>query len=167
MLFLYLVPSHAQDTIYWNMQSPLNWSNFKASPEKDSIGSARATTGVALKFRFQEQDNKWTYQYEVYSYFYPKLSWYKPQDINYYLLAHEQTHFDISELYARKIKKELAKLIPSEKVGEQAEQIYHKMQALHNSTQQKYDRQTKHSLNVESELEWQTKIRDSLKLYHD
>lgn len=167
--FLCVASSYAQDTIYWDKQRPLAWEDFKGKPEVSDLESAQAATGVALAFRFREnlEDNTWEHEYDVHSYFLSDLSWYKRNDINYYLLEHEQTHFNISELFARKLKKELSALIASESVGELAEQTYLKMQKEHAAFQNKYDRETKHSLNVERELEWQKQIRDSLKIYHD
>lgn len=169
MTLLSAFPVLAQDTIYWENSKPLDWKDFQGKPKRNAIGSAEAATGVALKFRYQEDAETaiWTYEYQVQSYFLTKKSWSKAQDRNSYLLAHEQNHFDISELYARKLKRELSKLTPSEKLGEDAKEIYHRMQVLHASTQSKYDRETKHSLNINEELEWQEKIRDSLKQYHD
>lgn len=168
-LFLCVAPSHAQDTIYWNKQCPLTWEDFHGKPDSTDAESAQAATGVALAFRFREnlEDKTWEHQYEVTSYFLSDLSWYKRQDINYYLLEHEQTHFNISELYARKLKKELSELIASDSVGEEAERVYHTIQKQHASLQNIYDRESKHSLNVERELEWQKKIQDSLNIYHD
>jgi len=159
----------AQDTIYWSPERPLAWEDFIAVPEKGATESAQAATGVALEFQYRETDQKgkWEYQYKVYSYFLPYLSWKKPQDINYYLLEHEQTHFHISELLARKLKEELSKMIADENVGVEAERIYNKMQKDHAALQNKYDQDTKNSLEIDQQLEWQQKIQDSLKQYED
>lgn len=167
--FLCVAPSHAQDTIYWDAQRPLAWEDFHGKPDATDLESAQAATGVALAFRFRENLEAaiWEYEYDVYSYFLSDLSWYRRNDINYYLLEHEQTHFNISELYARKLKKELSQLTASNTVGDEAEYIYHKIQKQHAALQNKYDRETKHSLNIDQELEWQKQIRDSLKTYHD
>lgn len=170
VFFFALVSSvSAQDTIYWDNQRPLVWKDFQGIPEMDGLESAQATTGVALEFQFRENldNNTWEYRYNVHSYFLPALSWYKPNDINYYLLAHEQTHFDISELFARKLRKELSNLIPSESLGEDAERIYDTLQKEHAVLQNKYDRESNHSLNIDRELEWQKIIQDSLNVYND
>lgn len=170
MFFItFSTPISAQDTIYWNKQHPLKWEDFRAVSNPKEIESAQATTGVALEFQFREnlENNTWEYRYEAYSYFLPDLSWYKPNDINYYLLEHEQTHFNISEVFARKLRKELSELIASESVGEDAEHIYNKLQKEHARLQNKYDSESNHSLNVDRELEWQQMIQDSLKYYND
>lgn len=168
-MFLILSSASAQDTIYWNSQRPLAWEDFKAMPEARSNESAQAATGVALEFRFRENliDNTWEYQYKVHSYFLTKLSWVKLRSANYYLLEHEQTHFNISELYARKLRKVLSELEASETVGEEAERKYNSIQKEHAKIQNKYDKESKHSLHIEKELEWQERIIDSLKKYDD
>lgn len=168
-LFMLVTSVTAQDTIYWNKHRPLKWEDFKGIPVMNEKESAQATTGVALEFQFREtlNTNSWEYRYNVHSYFLPALSWYKPNEINYYLLEHEQTHFNISELFARKLKKELSELVPSESLGEDAECIYNKLQKDHAVLQNKYDKESNHSLNINRELEWQKSIQDSLKIYND
>ena len=168
-LFVFAASSYAQDTIHWDKQRPLAWEDFRGAPKQNAIESAQAATGVALAFQFRQdlEDNSWEYKYEVHSFFLTELSWYKKSDKNYYLLEHEQTHFNISELSARKLRKELSKLIPSESVGDDAERIYNTIQKQHRALQNKYDRETKHSLNIDRELEWQKQIQDSLKQYYD
>lgn len=168
-LCFFMVSVFAQDTIYWNKQRPLAWEDFQAQPMVHEPEAAQATTGVGLAFRFREniEAATWEYQFDVFSYFLPDLSWYKKEYSNYYLLEHEQTHFNISELFARKLKKELSELTPSESVGEEAERIYHKMQKEHAKFQNKYDRETKHSLHIEEELLWQKKVKDALLNYYD
>lgn len=158
-----------QDTIYWNKERPLAWEDFKGVPESNAIESAQASSGVALKFQYRKDviNDAWDYRYKVYSYFLPELSWYKPNEINYYLLEHEQNHFHISEFFARKLKKELSELIASESVGNEAERVYNKIQKEHAAFQNKYDRESKHSLNVDKELEWQERVLDSLNKYND
>lgn len=168
-LVFYVAPSYAQDTIHWNKQRPLAWEDFRGAPKQNAIESAQAATGVALAFQYREdfENNTWEYKYEVHSFFLTDLSWYKRADKNYYLLEHEQTHFNISELFARKLRKELSELIPSESVGDDAERIYNTIQKEHKTLQNKYDIETKHSLNIDRELEWQKQIQDSLKQYND
>src|SRR5699024_1273505 len=169
ILFI-LVPSvFAQDTIYWNKQRPLSWGDFQGTPDMSKIKSAQATTGVALEFQFREdlENNTWEYKYKVNSYFLPALSWYKPNDINYYLLEHEHTHFNISELYARKLNKELSELFADDTMGYAAKKIYNRMQKEHALLQNKYDVESKHSLNIDRELQWQKMIQDSLTTYND
>lgn len=169
LMFFYVATSYAQDTIHWDKQRPLAWEDFRGTPEDNAIESAQAATGVALAFQYREdlENNTWEYKYEAHSFFLTDLSWYKKQDINYYLLEHEQTHFNISEFYARKLRYELSKLMASESVGDDAERIYNKIQKEHKTLQNKYDRETKHSLHIDRELEWQKQIQDSLKQYND
>lgn len=170
-VFLFiLVPSvSAQDTIYWSEQRPLSWRDFQGTPDMSKIESAQTTSGVALELEYSEnlESGIWEYTYKVNSYFLPALSWYKPNDINYYLLEHEQTHFAISELFARKLNKELSKLTPDETIGEVAENIYNRMKKEHVALQHKYDEESKHSLNIDRELQWQKMIKDSLAKYND
>src|SRR5690606_40361550 len=65
------------------------------------------------------------------SYFNPHLSWVVPASRNDYLLKHEQLHFDITELHARKLRRELAN-ISVEKLGKNAKEVlnayYEKME---------------------------------------
>lgn len=80
------------------------------------------------------------------------------------LLAHEQLHFDITELFARKLRKAL-----TEFDFDNARNLKADLQALYRNAeqeralmQQQFDVETRHSMNEAAQLEWQKYIKEEL-----
>lgn len=99
--------------VYWRAQRPLRWGDFQASacpavvhPIEREIGACCAT-GIAV---LPCTDAKGRGTFQVDSYLNPRHSWVRDSAsfANRLILAHEQVHFDINELYARKIRELVA-----------------------------------------------------------
>jgi predicted secreted Zn-dependent protease len=81
---------------------------------------------------------------------------------NDYILAHEQKHFDLTEVFARKLNKELKEYkFNNATVGDDINRIYQGMVNELTYTQQQYDKETDHSRNPPVQQEWNNRI-DSL-----
>lgn len=80
------------------------------------------------------------------------------------LLAHEQLHFDATELFARKLRKKLSELKdPCGKGSVKVQGIYNSNFKQLHDYQERYDMQTKHGLNAKEQAEWILKIANELK----
>ncbi len=89
------------DSILWQHDRPLKWSDFKGYPEKSPYNTiARTYSNIRIIDRYLDGRIP---KYRIGSYFFTKKSWTTVKDS--ITLKHEQVHFDISELYARKIRK--------------------------------------------------------------
>lgn len=89
--------------LLWRKDRFLTWSDFKGVPvtqKKMGIHQA-AASATGPVFVHREDDNGNLIPYPV-SYFYKSLSWSISKDS--ILLQHEQLHFDIKELYIRKMR---------------------------------------------------------------
>ena len=64
---------------------------------------ASTSSGIAYSYREVNGDKR--IKINVFCNFYPQKSWQSKNDATDYILKHEQTHFDISELYKRILKK--------------------------------------------------------------
>lgn len=89
-----------ENEVIWNQNRKLEISDFKGPIEKRPF-----TAGTSSSFRYRIEGrpvfpNK--YKLVVETYFDCYLSYFKPTEYDSIVLAHEQIHFDISELYARK-----------------------------------------------------------------
>ncbi len=100
------------DLVLWNAKRPLKFEDFKAV-QKDTIKIEN--NGMILgaqsrfKFRFNtSQTSNTTPKMEVFVYFDPKDSWMLLKTET--TLEHEQIHFNIVELYARKMRKSIDSL---------------------------------------------------------
>ena len=84
--------------IAWNEYRALTWDDFQATADINSHGDASTTIRISAKPYYK----RGKLQYNVDAWFLPEKSWYKTKSAE--LLAHEQLHFDLAELYARKIR---------------------------------------------------------------
>ena len=143
----------------WNIQSKLLWQDFKGKPNNNSGRAAISDCGISCQM-IGEKD---TLRFVVKSYFNLTDSWVKKDDENDFLLKHEQGHFDINEIFARKIRKAIkeAKL---NKVNANSDfrSLQVKYFTLLNEEQILYDNETKHSVNKIKQLEWDEKIKGQL-----
>jgi hypothetical protein len=83
-----------------------------------------------------------------------------------YLLNHEQIHFDISEIYVRKIRY-LIKSMKNDCDFEVFKGKYYKLLKDLAVVQAKYDKQTKHSLDKIKQKKWNKKVDSLLREYKD
>ncbi|MEP3571107.1 MAG: DUF922 domain-containing protein, partial [Flavobacteriaceae bacterium] len=100
--------------------------------------------------------------FEVNAYFYPNESWYKPKICDDIILSHEQLHFDISELFARKMRAKLKRTSFSDNVKAEIRKIYRETLKELKDFQELYDWETNFSRNTEKQLEWNKKIAEAL-----
>ena len=148
--------------IPWNEKRQLIWDDFLAPAQK--IGNTAALTVTHLGFSYHFINGKLSYIIECK--FEKDRSWGLVK--NDWILGHEQGHFDIAEIYARKLFKELNEYTFNEKTFEKdLTEIYQKVVKDKDSFQQLYDRETEHSKNKEKQEEWLKKISETLKELSD
>lgn len=88
--------------ILWSSQRKLTWCDFKGKNDSIDDLSVAVTTFVILIERSYYNENG-VPVFEIACYFLPEQSWTITNDT--LALKHEQLHFDIGELYTRKIRK--------------------------------------------------------------
>lgn len=164
-VILFSFKQENEDYILWKKTRLLTWDDFKGRPEKRF---AVASTHYVL-YRYVSEDNGKIYAH-VLSCFLPKESWKRKNYSDEYILRHEQKHFDIVELYARKLRKVLTTI--SVKNEEDAEE---KLDALYKIYDKKmdvfqnlYDDETNNSMDSEKQKQWEENIDagiDSLNAY--
>ena len=150
-------------------ENGLTWSDFQAPPDPGSPFSANTSSGISYSWSMKGSAMGKEYSYEVTSFFLPAKSWVKGGKSSTNLLAHEQLHFDITELHARKLRKALVEFD-----FENARNLKLDLQALYKRTeieratmQKKFDVETRHSMNEAAQLEWQRFIKEELKKLKD
>ncbi len=80
------------------------------------------------------------------------------------LLDHEQTHFDLGELYARKIRARFAK-DPDVCASEGRQRAHDEINRLNdefNREQERYDRETGHGIDSSAQVRWASRVRRAL-----
>jgi hypothetical protein len=111
LFHIFLIATVAADAAYgeshpralkWGQHPALGWDDFKGRPRRNT-GEPSAVTDTG--FRAQLECRNGALDIRVEAEFYINSSWVKPGRKSAELLRHEQGHFDLTEVYARKIKK--------------------------------------------------------------
>ncbi len=154
-----------EEKLVWNENRRLTWADFKGTPEGAEEYVASTNSGVSFSYSYSVRNGKETVEYSVKCNFYPQLSWYRPEKVNDYILKHEQAHFDISELHARKLRLILSDIPKDSNFKDTAGTLYNKIELERRAMQEQFDRDSDHS-NVESaEYSWRLYIAEQLKEY--
>ncbi|MBG47216.1 MAG: DUF922 domain-containing protein [Pseudozobellia sp.] len=163
-LFLACGNSFAQgEIIPWSADRKLKWSDFRGTYLKTEWAVATTASSISYRFSTQEKEGQWYVNFEVGCEFYPDKSWYKPDQVDSVVLSHEQLHFDISELYARKLRKRLSETQFTSNIKEEVKTIYQKLLKELYVFQNKYDRETNFSRDGKQQLIWNDMIAKALK----
>jgi hypothetical protein len=80
-LFSY-VSLQCQEEVVWTPDFRFSWNDFKGSVPKSSSAAATTASGISYDFSTFYDKKKLKIDYNVYAYFYPLKSWYKPQLCN-------------------------------------------------------------------------------------
>lgn len=143
--------------ILWNHHIRLTWDDFQGPADKQRRVGVQAATQVMIELNSHIESNQ--AHFSVSCYFEKPSSWTINRESDY-LLAHEQLHFDIAELYAREMRKRLKALsgVCHGNLESRVRQIYREVNREHNAFQDRYDRETEHSKNRGKQAEWEVKV---------
>tara|TARA_R110001583_G_scaffold90137_3_gene231712 strand:+ start:16989 stop:17522 length:534 start_codon:yes stop_codon:yes gene_type:complete len=152
----------SQEEVVWEPEFRFTWNDFKGAVPIGSTAAATTASGISYNFSTFYENDELTIDYKVYAYFYPTRSWYRSDVCNEVTLLHEQLHFDITELYARKMRKELAEAKFTENVKAEVRKIYKSTLRQLNDFQNKYDSETNYSRNLTVQERWVSDIESAL-----
>ena len=124
-----------------------------------------ASTSSGIAYSHWEVNGDKRIKINVFCNFYPQKSWYSKNDATDYILKHEQTHFDISELYKRIYKERIDETQFSDNMKEELEALFYKTEDERVAIQRKFDSEADHSKNKKKELEWETYVAQQLVAY--
>lgn len=160
-----LAAAQPYDTLQWRPTRTLNWNDFKGRADRFSEDDALTKSSIIVSFEFARPGN---INYEIRAVFHYYGSWAKDYAKSDRLLQHEQTHFNITELFARKIRKELTETeyVPG-KFKTTLDAIYAKYEEEWKNYQRVYDKQTNQGINQKAQKEWDKKINDELEQLKD
>lgn len=151
--------STSTNMIYWSEDYQLTWDDFQAAPDYEKRNaSALSASGIV----HSKGCKNGQIIYEVLSYFEKNESWVKEEARTDYHLKHEQIHFDITELYARKLREALSK--EKFRCGQEAEFENFVSQFITNwhQAQHNYDASSQHSMDKAAQAEWNKQVEIEL-----
>ncbi|MGW9685861.1 DUF922 domain-containing protein [Flagellimonas sp. 2504JD1-5] len=151
-----------EEGVLWNPDLELKWSDFKGKVPPAAVPAATTASGISYKYSANLIHHEVELDFEVNAYFYPNESWYKPDICDDLILSHERLHFDITELFARKMRDKLHRTSFSDNVKAEIRKIYKEILNELKEFQSQYDWETNFSRNAAKQLEWNKKIRKEL-----
>ena len=157
-------PKFYETQIEWSEERKLTWDDFKGDPDLINFPDALAVTNSGFGYESginMFKDGKVFIQ----SMFNTNSSWVLPEGRNDYVLKHEQIHFDITEIYSRKLRKEFADAKIKSTDAVRAKTIFDKVFNEMQQRQEKYDRETARGDKKETQENWEAIVEIELAKY--
>lgn len=165
-LLVFCVIGLQQDeaVLSWNETYKLSWADFKGKPNLNVSAVAITASGISFGFSITKtEDNIVTnYRSNVHAYFYPEQSWVKINETDDQVLKHEQLHFDITELFARKLRQRISNLKGSNNVSAELKKAHNNTLNELSDFQDQYDNETDFSRHTESQIKWTKHVNEEL-----
>lgn len=157
-----LFSSIAQDEITYNRGKAVEWSDFRGKPDMKAWASAMTATQIKMKATPKQAG----VSLKVECVFVPAKSWVKPNHKDHVLLLHERGHFELRELYARMLRKELKELnVTQRNAGRKIKRLYKRYHRKARRINKKYDKETNFSRDKTGQARWYTYIDKELEKY--
>jgi hypothetical protein len=147
--------AQTSDTINWRANYKLKWEDFKGIADSNSANAALTSTTISYKIIKTDS----LLDVIVYCGFNRPWSWSKYKK-NQGVLKHEQGHFDISELFARKFREAVRKNKFKDNGGIIV--LYGRMMDEKKKYNNQYDIETDYCNDVKKQLFWSKKISAEL-----
>jgi len=150
----------ATDTFIWSANRPLTWADFKSKPTPSDRLAALTSANIDVQAACQD----FKFASTVRAVFIPTESWVRdPSKATPNLLRHEQLHFDITELYARKLRQKisLAKF-DCEHLQPRFKNMSNTVFAEWQREEARYDQETNHGLTTDRQRGWEVNIQNQL-----
>ena len=159
LAFSYALSLAAQDTatiIEWS-EKKLTWEDFREDNTEEKYykkAAARINSGIRVRRYDTISNNQITVA--IYAVMHPYRSWVRKRAVgNGKVLAHEQDHFEITELFARKLRKALGEETFVQKShSKKMEKLIKQFRKDLSSMQYQYDQETGHGTNEQLQRWW-------------
>lgn len=153
--------------IYWSENVKLKWSNFKSKVNNQHGENVVAYTNCGWVYSYIRSSNpKVPIKIKIETVFNEDKSWKDVKRINDYVLLHEQKHFDVAEIFSRKLRKEVAEKIKSNSdFDKYFKEIYARILKEYQNFQKAYDGETKNGMVEEKQSEYNRIIAVELENY--
>ena len=143
--------------IPWMTEKRLAWEDFLCEPKRGTDAVASTSTSLGIAYQLTDGELK----YRINCSFNKEKSWGLLKTD--YILAHEQAHFDITEIFARRLNEALQnyqfnKRTFKKDIGHIYQSIVDEKEAF----QKLYDGETDHSRNRRMQYDWLEKIETLL-----
>jgi len=148
----------------WSTDRPLGWRDFRARPPAGHAEAAVTATGVVWGFHCAGD----VFTFQMTATFIPDRSWVDPS-VSIQLgggmgvLRHEQTHFDLTEVYARRMRQSFSTLSrPCDRATDELTQMGDRFVREESSTQIRYDQETANGRAGTAQARWERDVKSWL-----
>lgn len=154
----------AHEAIAWTAGRRLTWRDFRAVPRRGGPEAAHISYGIYYAWRCRGR----AFEFRVVAAMHPGESWVKPEVArdsaeSRRALGHEQTHFHITETYARRMRRHFGTLSdPCTRSDAALDDDARRLLREEQATQGRYDAETDHGLRPREQAEWDAEIRREL-----
>jgi hypothetical protein len=154
----------ARDAITWSAGRRLRWSDFGSSAPK--AGDEGALTAYSIFYGVRCVGE--TFEFRAVAGFLPHESWVRPEVVaerttSERTLRHEQTHFDLTEVFARRLRQAFSHLYePCRRADTDLDALASQYLRAERTEQQRYDEETHHGLVAAEQSTWDRKTASDL-----
>jgi len=161
----------AQDVIEWSSERRLSKADFKGRVPASAGNASMSWLNIDLSWGCEAGELVASAR----ATFDPSRSWWRPASGNIWqaekgsavqrdaqLLQHEQTHFDLTEIAVRRIRKRLDELKDACEEPGGTEAVPHDVAKIDRELQEeqrRYDRETGHGTNVSAQARWTARVK--------
>lgn len=155
----------ADSAFPWSAARLLRWSDFRGQPPRG--GEEGAKTAYALFYAWKCRSE--AFEFRVIAAFRPRQSWVKPVIVNdsaqsRSALGHEQTHFDLAEMHARRMRQYFNALPDAcRKTDRELTALARRLLQEEKEEQQRYDAETGHGLRAAEQTRWSREVARRLR----
>ncbi len=143
----------------------LTWNDYRG--QQPTGASEAAVTATSVAWGFQCVGDAFTFH--VAAEFFPERSWVNPMifvqlDSNLRTLRHEQLHFDITEVHARRMRRMFATLDrPCARTEDELTKLGETSLEAETAIQKHYDRETANGRDAVGQSRWERQIGEALR----
>lgn len=159
---LYLIPSQNGNSLDWDSDHPLIWSDFNGPVDPKSEFYAYTHYTIEYTYIWSTKDGEIEAHFEIGSYFDKDQSWTIVDEQSPKLLQHEQLHFDISELHARILREKFESFTFTRNIANEVDSISTAVLKSRDKMEELYDLETNHGINQNEQLRWTKWVKEEL-----
>ena len=151
-----LIAQNTDSLKCWSSRDKLTWNDFRGKiPESNDYGNA--ATWYKLNAIPELKNGRLDY---IVTLSFKRYESWTTDTSSQDMLLHEQLHFDIAELYARKLRKAIQNVARSirQPTSKDFVPLIQKLYAENSRMQEEYDKNTIHGVDLKAQKNWNKKV---------